>query len=494
MLVKYNPTESRYKSIVGAVPRCAAFAVSIEIDKIMNPSSVRLRVYGDGAFLREFATVKVEKEGNYDCYTADVSVENKGLYYYYFYLDGVPYEHFVGRGADDNACLFYDNVQSWQLSVYDKRYSSPSWLYGGVMYQIMVDRFCRKGDTFKPDGERILRKWGEQPYYKAENGEVKNRDFFGGNLAGVISKLPYLKSLGVSVIYLNPVFSARSNHKYDTNDYEKIDECFGTEEDFAALCDFAKKRGIKIVLDGVFNHTGNDSKYFRSAVECGGKSPYADWFTVDADGNYESWWGFKTLPRINPESLSARRYFCGENGIVGRYLERGASGWRLDVVDELSDGMLDAIVKSAKSALPDAAVIGEVWEDASNKISYGARRHYLDGSQLDTVMNYPLKDALICFVRDGNAEALRRTAFAQLNNYPSWTRNALMNILGTHDTERILTALVGKKSDGMSKDEMAQTRLSDAEYARAVHLLKLCAVLQYTFYGFPCVYYGDEVG
>lgn len=498
--VRYNPADEFYKSVVGAVAEGARFGVRLQISQVVNPQKVTLVVYGDDRTQNyNYVMYKDASGDGYDSYIADVSLK-KGLYYYYFVMDGVTYERFIGIGADKKACLYYDNVQPWQLSVYKNKYPCPSWLNKGVMYQIMTDRFCMEGQTQATE-DKIMRRWGEQPYFRDEDGIVRNRDFFGGNLKGIISKLPYLAELNVRVIYLNPIFKAYSNHKYDTEDYEVIDPMFGTERDFEELCEKARELGIRIILDGVFNHVGSTSKYFNRGKKYGDggayndvKSEYRGWFDFHDDNSYECWWNFQTLPRIKASGASAQKYFCGKEGIVPRWLSKGASGWRLDVVDEIADCMLDKIVSSAKKQQPDCAIIGEVWEDASNKVDYGVRRHYLDGSQLDSVMNYPLKDGILEFVKNGNERALANVVFDILNNYPARVRNNLMNILGTHDTTRILTALAGDSLDNSPKEVMARHKLSDTQYKRGIKLLKIAAVLQYTMFGFPCVFYGDEVG
>lgn len=497
--VKYNPTDEFYKSIVGAVAENARFGIRLQLNQVVCPSKVTLVVYNDDkTFCQEYVMYKDASGDGFDNYLADVQLK-KGLYWYYFVMDGVSYERYVGLGDNRNACFYYDNVRPWQLSVYKKVYPTPTWLNKGVMYQIMVDRFCADGST-TPTEDKIMRPWGEQPLYRDEDGQVRNRDFFGGNLNGVTSKLDYLAQLNVKTIYLNPIFKAYSNHKYDTEDYEVIDSMFGTQQDFEQLCNKAKELGINVVLDGVFNHVGSSSKYFNREKKYGEggayndvNSPYREWFNVNADGTYECWWNFQTLPRINAQSKSAQKYFCGKNGVVPTWLQRGASGWRLDVVDEIDDCMLDEIVSSAKKQKPDAVIIGEVWEDASNKVDYGKRRHYLDGSQLDSVMNYPLRNGIINFVRDGDQNTLATVIFDILNNYPTFVRNNLMNVLGTHDTVRILTNLAGDRLDNASKEIMSRAKLSDEQYKLGCKLLKIATVLQYTLFGFPCVYYGDEV-
>ena len=498
--VKYNPIDVFHKSIVGAVPEGARFGIRLQINQCVAPSKVTMVVYSDdGVFQQEYVMYKDYSGEGFDNYLADVQLK-KGLYWYYFRMDGVPYEHYIGMNGSKKAGLYYQNVVPFQLSVYKKQYETPNWLNKGVMYQIFVDRFCHVGKTVVTE-DKILRNWGEQPYYREEDGAVRNRDFFGGNLQGIISKLPYLAELNVKTLYLNPIFKAYSNHKYDTEDYEEIDPMFGTVEDFQTLCKQAEQLGIKVILDGVFNHVGSSSKYFNRDKKYGDggayndeQSPYRDWFRINPDNSYECWWSFQTLPRINAESKGAQKYFTNkQNGIVPHWLKMGASGWRLDVVDEIADCMLDKIVSSAKSQDPQCAIIGEVWEDASNKVDYGVRRHYLDGSQLDSVMNYPLMNGIIDFVRDGNVQALSDAVFTIVNNYPKHVRNNLMNILGTHDTARILTTLGGDRIDNSSKDAWSKAKLSDAQYKTGCKLLKIAAVLQYTLFGFPCVFYGDEV-
>lgn len=499
--VRFDPTNSLYKSVVGSVAEGEKFTLRLQLHKKVNPSCVYVVLYPEGdsqelklKMLRDEAFC----DADWQQYVAEVEV-GKGSYYYYFYMDGVDYERYVGMGEDKKPSMFYDNVRPYRLFCHKRKYPVVEWLNKGVMYQIFPDRFCSVGKVTATE-DKIMRDWGNQPMYKEGDGIVRNRDFFGGNLLGIASKLDYLKSLGVTSLYLNPIFKAYSNHKYDTEDYEVVDPMFGTNQIFADLCLQAEQKGIKIVLDGVFNHVGSSSKYFNAEGKYGSggafndkNSHYRSWFTFYENGTYDCWWNFKTLPRINAASTGAQNYFCGEHGIVRNWLKTGASGWRLDVVDEIADCMLDKIVEAAKSENSQAAIIGEVWEDASNKIDYGVRRHYLDGTQLDSVMNYPLRRGIIRLVADGNERLLDETVFDILNNYPAYVRNNLMNVLGTHDTERILTLLVGDKIGG-DKAQGATVKLTDEQYFRGMELLKIAAVLQYTFFGFPCLYYGDEVG
>ncbi len=334
------------------------------------------------------------------------------------------------------------------------------------------------------------------------NGEWNN-DYFCGDLKGIEQKLPYLSSLSVNCIYLNPIFEANSNHRYDTADYEKIDPLLGTYEDFKSLCSSAEQYGIKIILDGVFSHTGVDSKYFNKygnydsvGAYNSKESPYFDWYKfTDYPDEYKSWWGIKLLPELIEENENYRNYICAENGILRKWLKAGASGWRLDVADELPDVFLDDVREAVKAENGDALIIGEVWEDATNKTAYGERRRYLLGRQLDSVMNYPFCDAVLNFVRFQNADAFFDGVMSIIEHYPPQVLNVLMNHIGTHDTERAITRLAGPDSEGYGRQwQHEHNKLSDYDYLKGVSMLKLASLIQFTLPGVPSIYYGDEVG
>ncbi|NLT47369.1 MAG: glycoside hydrolase family 13 protein [Clostridiales bacterium] len=372
-----------------------------------------------------------------------------------------------------------------------KPFQCPKWMTEGVMYQIFPDRFARSRSYVPPpmDKDYILRdEWGGTPnHLPDEKGIIRNNDFFGGNLQGIIEKLPYLQDLGVTVIYLNPIFEAYSNHRYDTANFKKIDPLLGTEDDFRALCSKAKEAGIRIILDGVFNHTGSDSIYFNKYgryPEVGAyqskDSPYFQWFQfTDYPDKYESWWGIDTLPHVNETDPGYLDYILNNaDSVVRHWLSCGASGFRLDVVDELPDVFLDRFREVVKEYDEDAVIIGEVWEDASTKVSYGQKRRYLSGDQLDSVMNYPLQKGIIDFF-NGRITGTRLSQIVEelWRNYPETVFNGLMNILGTHDTPRILTVF-----EEEADDKKAQQKLFAA--------IVIWALMP----GIPCIYYGDEIG
>jgi cyclomaltodextrinase len=307
--------------------------------------------------------------------------------------------------------------------------------------------------------------------------------------------------LGVNIIYLSPIFEAYSNHKYDTGDYHKIDPMFGSEASLIKLIRKAKKYGISIILDGVFSHTGDDSIYFNKygRYDSTGAfqsmdSPYYQWYTFNKwNDDYLSWWGIKTLPEVNENNTSYTDFITGKKGVLRHWQKTGIRGWRLDVADELPDEFIEKIRKSVKSYDKDALIVGEVWEDASNKYSYDKLKKYLCGRQLDSVTNYPLRKGIIEYVKNKDCTLLYDTMNKIMETYPPPAINCLMNILGTHDTERILT-LLGSETIPSSKNEMAESRLSEPELKRGIKLLKIAVLLQMTLPGIPCIYYGDEAG
>lgn len=455
----------------------------------------------------ERISMEYEKsDGVYHSYTCTFTPQEPQLYFYRFEAVSAGQTVCVFRDEGGFAKMDFQGDGMWQLSVYDAEMKAPQVLTGGIMYQIFPDRFCSSGvpkENVPPD--RVIHQdWYEWPHYRPnQEGKITNSDYFGGDLKGIASKLDYLKSLGVGTIYLNPIFEAHSNHRYDTADYNKIDPLLGTEEDFRELCGKARELGIHIVLDGVFNHTGSDSVYFNKNRRYGSggayndpNSPFRKWYDfIDYPCKYRSWWGFETLPDVNEHEPSYVDFICAEQGVLKKWLRAGASGYRLDVADELPDSFLDEITRSVKEENPDYAVIGEVWEDASVKISYGVRRRYLQGRQLDTVMNYPWKNAILSYLRYGDVNQLFYGIMDILEHYPKPVLEVLMTSLSTHDTERAITALIGDPVDQNNREWQAQhNTLSPERYQMGKRLFILASVIQYMLPGIPCLYYGDEAG
>lgn len=311
--------------------------------------------------------------------------------------------------------------------------------------------------------------------------------------------------MGITVLYINPIFEAASNHRYDTGDYEKIDPLLGNEDDFKLFCREAKNHGIRIILDGVFNHTGCDSKYFNkygnydsNGAWQGDNSPYREWFSFKEDGTYDCWWGVDDLPSVVEQTESYKKYiYDDEDSVVRKWLRMGASGWRLDVADELPDDFI-AGIKSAmiKENGDDALLLGEVWEDASNKISYSELRKYFLGDELDGVMNYPFRDGILAYLTGKmSAESLCEILYSLYENYPEENFYASLNLIGSHDRMRVVTKLGGAPdSYTMSDEDKKNFRLSQDNFNLAKGRMWIAALLQMTMPGVPCIYYGDEAG
>ncbi len=429
---------------------------------------------------------------------------NVGLHYYYFAVTIDGNRRYIKRNGASVGVL--DDGDMFQLTVFSPDEHSPDWIKGGVMYQIFPDRFYRSKAAHSdvPEDRIIHDNWYDTPFYRPdEKGTIRNNDYFGGDLKGIAEKLPYLKALGVTCIYLNPIFESHENHRYSTACYERIDPLLGTEEDFTDLCEKAKSEGIRVILDGVFSHTGADSMYFNKFGRYGEnfgayRSPdsrYRDWYCfVRYPEEYESWWGISTLPNVNENNPDYTEYICGEGGILQKWIDKGAAGWRLDVADELPDEFIDNINRAVKAKGGDKVIYGEVWEDASNKESYGVRRRYLIGGQLDSVMNYPFKEAIINYVKFSDPTAFRDGIMTILEHYPKPAADILMNFLSTHDTERILTRLAGDEVGWHDREWQAERYLADWQYVYGIALVKCAMVLQFFLPGVPCVYYGDEAG
>jgi glycosidase len=424
-----------------------------------------------------------------------------GLYFCHFEFIANGIRYYTAFDESNNCYAETHFVNETQILIYDEKYQCPEWLSGKIMYQIFPDRFAMGGECEKREDAIYNDDWenGIPEYPSVRGDSFPNNTHFGGTLYGVAEKLPYLKELGVGCIYLNPIFSAYSNHKYDTADFLSVDKSFGGDKALSHLVNEAHKMDIKVILDGVFNHVGNDSIYFDAynkygtgACSKGVASPYYEWFTFNEFPNvYESWWGIKNLPRtVRCESYMT---FITER-VIPKYMEMGIDGWRLDVADELESVFLDRIVKAVKSKKPDAIVIGEVWEDASNKIAYGERKRYFRGRQLDSVTDYPLRNAIIDFVKYGNADILVETVLTLYRHYPPHKLSSVMNFLGSHDTERISTLLGGKEDMGEENEILAHRKMSATERKYALKLLNQAYLLLASLPGVPCIYYGDEFG
>ncbi len=492
---------------------------------------ISLKIAGEYGFVNEAKVVMNQQKGtnereikmdyvsteNYiNLFTCEIPFENIGIHYFCIRLIINGQENWIKYDKKNNrACMTYKNMPYWTVTVYDKDFCVPEWVKGKIMYQIFPDRFYRS-ENYTPEAikGRITKPWGELPNWeKGEDGEIHNNDFFMGNIKGIEEKLDYLQELGVEIIYLNPISLSQSNHRYDTADYKMVDPYLGTNEDFKHLCESAHERGMKVILDAVFNHTGNDSKYFNEfgnfdtvGAFQSKQSPFYAWYKKDQNGNFKYWWNiFRNLPECDGNNPGWQNFIYGEDGVVDFWLSLGADGIRLDVADELTDEFIANLRNRAKSKNKDCFILGEVWDNAITKEKDEKQRTYLLGKGLDSVMNYPFTNAILKYIRFGRADYLKETLNEILTQYPKDAVDSLMNSLSTHDISRAMTTLV---SDGIqdnrfnwvwdvpySRDlQLKKEKLDDATYDRAKQLLKLATAIQYFLPGNPCIYYGDEIG
>lgn len=503
----FNSRDKAYKSKISALAtdeQCK-FRIIVPRDCRCSCATLAITKEGENECTAYYGMFWAGMCGDdYEYWELHFSATTSGLYFYHFELDtpwGKSFIMNVGNGRGDFSAV----GNEFQQTVYDKDFKTPGFLKGGIIYQIFPDRFYNSGAKKENvPNTRVMREWGGEPYWREEdmNG-IWNNDYFGGDLKGIEKKLSYIADLGVTCIYINPIFEAHSNHRYDTADYEKIDSLAGTEDDLKSLCKAAEKKGISIILDGVFSHTGCDSKYFNMynhyntlGAYNSRDSKYYSWYKfINWPEDYHAWWGIKLLPEVIEEDENYRSYICGKDGILRKWLRCGISGWRLDVADELPDIFLDDLRTAVKEENENAVIIGEVWEDATNKFAYGERRRYLLGSQLDSVMNYPFADAILNFVKYGHGEYFFDSVMSIVENYPPRVLNILMNHIGTHDTERAITRLAGPDNEGRGRHwQHEHNTLSAYDYLKGMSMLKMASLIQFTLPGVPSIYYGDEIG
>ncbi len=502
--IPFNSRSNLHKEKFGAMREGETTYFRVVLPRRLQCSSVTLLIHRDDDY--NFEQISFNWDGmqgdNEEWWKAQYTAKKAGLYWYRFEYT-TPWGKSQITNVGNSIGALSGNGEDWQLTVYDEKFATPEWIKGGIIYQIFPDRFNFSGERKENiPADRVLRSDRGCPEFRAVDRIVKNNDYFCGDFKGIEQKLDYLKSLGISCIYLNPIFEAHSNHRYDTADYMKTDSLLGSEEDFESLIEEAEKCGIKIILDGVFSHTGADSKYFNknNRYESIGAynskdSEYFSWYKfVNYPDKYDCWWGIKILPEVNESDESFLEYILGENGVVEKWLSKGIGGWRLDVADELPDIFLDKLRLTVKNKNPEAIIIGEVWEDASNKYSYSSRRRYLTGDQLDSVMNYPFAKTVMDFVRSAKAEGFHDRILTVLENYPKPVVDSLMNHIGTHDTARAITVLAGENGDFKDKEWQSRQSLSPEQKAKGIKLMKIASAIQYTLPGVPSLYYGDEAG
>ncbi len=485
-IIQYNSWENKIP--FGAIKINQGVRIAVNTNEAYNLLNIKWIILKDEVKVGEVELLQESKK----YYKGEFNQFNEtGLYFYYFEvdidIDGNKKKVFYGKNVEDGSCreYNYENINKYQITVHEE-FETPKWYKEGIMYNIFVDRFNNGNRNKKPsnpkDNSFIYGSWYDTPMYiKDSNNDIIRWDFHGGNLKGIIDKLSYLKKIGVTIIYLSPIFESSSNHKYNTGDYKKIDPMFGDEEILKELIEKAEKKGISIILDGVFSHTGADSKYFNKFGkydEIGAyqskDSKYSSWYSFNNFPNdYKCWWGVKDLPNVNELDKSYMDYIIyDKDSVINKWTSMGIKGWRLDVADELPTYFIKEIRKELKKNDDEAILIGEVWEDASNKVSYSERRSYLNGDQLDSAMGYPFRENIIDFLKGNiNSKELKNKFMTIKENYPKESFKSNLNLISSHDVTRINTELNEDKD-----------------------LVKLAVAIQMTFEGVPYIYYGDEAG
>ena len=504
MRILFDSKQLQYKTPFGTLVPDQICTLNIHIPSSVQATKVTCILNHEYGATAQEATLEYKmKRGAYDIFQGKFSIPEPGLFFYYFYITTRTGGFRLFKQGDDT------NMEAgdlWQVSCVPAGFTTPDWAKGATIYQVFPDRFHKVGKcdlTGKLEPYTVHSNWYDEVDWRpTPEGLVLNNDFYGGNFKGITEKMDYIASLGTTILYLNPVSKSFSSHRYDTGDYKTPDPMLGTMADFKAMCDAAHANGIKVILDGVYSHTGSDSLYFNKYNHFAGKgafqsteSPYISWYTFHHwPHNYNSWWNFDTLPTVNKMDPEFIKYIItDEDSVIAHWLKAGADGFRLDVADELPDEFLKLLYDRVKEINPDAYVLGEVWEDASNKTAYGRRRQYFTNAELDSVMNYPFRTAILNFMRGWDSgHGLKKTVMSIVENYPREVWLCNMNLLGTHDTPRILTALVDD-FDG-SREEKARRRLSRNQFDVAHDRLLMASFLQYTLPGSPSLYYGDEAG
>ena len=502
MRILFDSKLPQYKTPFGTLVPGQECTLNIQIPSAVQTTRVVCHLsYADGGEAQQVGLEFKMKKGPYEAWQGKFSIPETGLYFYYFVIHHRTGSFRLFRQGDDT------NMEAgdlWQVSCCPADFETPEWARGATIYQLFPDRFNCSGKvdlTGKLEPYTIHKYWHEEVEWKpTPEGIVLNNDFYGGNFKGITEKMDYIADMGTTILYLNPISKSFSSHRYDTGDYKTPDPMLGTKDEFTQLCDAAHARGIRVILDGVYSHTGSDSLYFNKMGTFPGKgayqseqSPYRSWYTFhNWPDSYVSWWNFDTLPTVNKMDPEFIKYIItDEDSVVAHWLRLGADGYRLDVADELPDEFIKLLRNRIREVKPDAYLMGEVWEDASNKMAYGRRRRYFTDGELDSVMNYPFRTAILDFMRGRDSgQGLRNTVMTIVENYPQQVVQCNMNLLGTHDTPRILTALVDD-FDG-SREEKAKRRLSRNQMDVARDRLMMASFIQYTLPGSPSLYYGDE--
>ena len=450
----------------------------------------------------------IKNEDEYSLFTTEIILPTKALYHYYFSFEANNnFIYYKKNNVEDINSISKEDM--WKMSV---NFEVPKWAQGKIMYHIFVDRFNkgREEPLEEMPNRTIHKSWNEELVIGPDKNGIWNADFYGGDLKGIEDKLDYIKSLGASIIYLSPIVWSQSNHRYDTSDYEKVDPYAGTNKDLKDLCDKAHSLGMKVILDAVFNHTGNDSKYFNeynNFNELGAyqssKSKYFPFYRKYINNNqifFDYWWGMKNLPVCDGNSKEWQDYIYGEGGIIDLWFALGIDGLRLDVADELSDEFIEGIRKAVKRNKEDGFILGEVWK---NPMRMG-RGYISSGNGMDSVMDYVLIDALIRYFKYEDIDKLKEILRQLKAEYPEETLNSLMNFTSTHDITRAINIFgtkelqyTGEWAWNLNNNDLEWQKnyqMTKEEYERGKEVYKTYLYTLTFLPGNLSIFYGDEVG
>lgn len=487
----------------------AIYKVSIKIPMSLGwIERVKISV-GNSKEKKIFQMRYVRNDDEFSYFETELELATQAIYHYYFSFEanGNFYYH---KRFNKTGNQSITKEECWKMSV---NFEVPEWAQGAVMYHIFVDRYRRgsKKPLEKMPNRKIHDTWDEGPVLGPDENGLWNVDFYGGDLKGIEETLSYLKRLGVDIIYLSPIVRSQSNHRYDTADYFEVDPYAGTNEALKELCDIAHKKGMKVILDAVFNHTGNDSKYFNEfgtydtvGAYQSESSEYNDFYKKHWNNGrmeFAYWWGMKNLPECDGNSPKWKNYILGDGGVIDYWFSLGIDGLRLDVADELTDEFIEGIRIAAKRNKQDAFIIGEVWKNPMRM-----NRGYIEsGKGMDTVMNYLLVDALIRYFKYSDVRKLNNIVKEIFTEYPEGAINSLMNFTSTHDISRAIEIFAcqtefqkfGEWAWNLLDENVDWARahnLTARQYKFGKNLMKtyMCALA--FFPGTFSIFYGDEVG
>ncbi len=484
------------------------YRVSVEIPMSVGWIDDMRIVFEDRDRIFAYKLKHIKNENDKVYFEGEIPLETRAIYRYYFsyYVNGFLNFHKKEDIVEKDAII---RDEMWKMSV---NFETPDWAKGKIMYHIFVDRFNRGSseELIEMPRRHIHKSWDEEMMIGPDKDGIWNNDFYGGDLKGITDKLDYIKSLGVSILYLSPIVHSQSNHRYDTADYENVDPYAGSNEDLKVLCDKAHEKGMKVVLDAVFNHTGNDSKYFNEygTFDTVGafnnfSSPYSPFYRKHYANNrvyYDYWWGMTNLPVCDGYSKEWQEYILGKGGVIDKWFSLGIDGLRLDVADELTDDFIEKIRIAVKRNKEDGFILGEVWKNPMRM-----RRGYVDsGKGMDSVMNYPLVDALIRYFKYSDVEKLAYIIRDIKNEYPDDTIHTLMNFTSTHDITRPLNVFGSSEFSPYSEwawnpncsevDFCKKFKLSASQYENGKDIYKAFVFTLATMPGILSIFYGDEVG